>query len=668
MVKGHETKLQHVLGRKFLAAVLPACMLALLATGNCFASTISLQWGSVAGVAGYKVYYQADSSTAPFKGTGAVQGASPVDVASQTSATITGLDPAHAYYFAITAYNSAGVESPYSNIVTIAELTPPTVSISSPANNATASGTVSVTANATDNVGVTRVEFYVNGVLQATDTATPYLYSWNSSALAAGAYTLSAKAYDAAGNVGTSANVSVTVVNDTTAPTASLTAPVNNATVSGTVPVTASASDNVGVTKVEFYLDGALLYAGNVAPFSYSWNTASASNGSHTLSAKAYDAAGNVGQSASVTVTVSNAVTAADTTAPVLSAFSMPATATTLSVPVSGLSATDNVAVTGYLISESSAAPAAGAAGWSSSALASFTFAGSGTRTAYAFAKDAAGNVSAAKSATVTITLPSGTTTASLGYAPASGGATIDSRDQNVIDATKFTVPSQGGTATTAWVYMGSSADAAPNNQYQIAIYSDNTGMSPSIPGTLVAISASGTLKSGWNSIPITANLMPNTTYWLAYNTNASVDSKNNLTFDAGSTGQMVYKSGVAFGSWPSTITSVDENINYRMAIYVTYAATSAPSDTTPPVVTVSSPAAGSTVGSSVTVKGSATDNVGVTKMEIYLDNVLKSSSPTGSISWTWNTRYAARGAHVITVKAYDAAGNVASQSETVYR
>ena len=636
---------------------------AVLAATPCFASTITLHWGASTGpdVAGYKVYYKADSSAAPFNGTGAVQGASPVDVSGQLSTTVTGLDPDHAYYFAITAYNSAGVESPYSNIVPIAELTPPSVAITSPGNSATASGTVSVSASASDNVGVTRLEFYVNGALQSTDTTTPYLYSWNTSALAAGSYALSAKAYDAAGNVGTSGVVSVTVVNDTTAPAVSLTAPGNGAIVSGTVAVTASASDNVGVSRVEFYQDGALLSAGNVSPYSYSWNTSTVANGSHTLSAKAYDAAGNVGQSASLPVTVKNQV--ADSSAPVVSAFTLPATASSLTVQISGLSATDNVAVTGYLVSESSTAPAAGAAGWSSAAPSSFSFAGSGARTAYAFAKDAAGNVSTAKSAQVTITLPSGTTTASLGYAPASGGATVDSRDQNVIDATKFTVPSQGGTATTAWVYMGSSVDAAPHNQYQIAIYSDNTSVSPSIPGTLVAISASGTLKSGWNSIPVTASLKPNTTYWLAYNTNSSVDSRNNLTFDAGSTGQMIYKYGVAFGSWPSSITSVDENINSRMAIYVTYAATS---DTTPPVITAISPAAGSTVGSSVTVKGSATDNVGVTKMEIYLDNVLESSSTTGSVSWTWNTRSAAKGAHVLTVKAYDAAGNVASQSETV--
>jgi hypothetical protein len=93
---------------------------------------------------------------------------------------------------------------------------------------------------------------------------------------------------------------------DTTAPTTSITAPANGATVSGTTTVSASASDNVGVTKVEFYLDGALKSTATTSPYSWSWDTTASANGSHTLVSKAYDAAGNVGTSATITVTVSN--------------------------------------------------------------------------------------------------------------------------------------------------------------------------------------------------------------------------------------------------------------------------------------------------------------------------------------------------------------------------
>src|SRR6185503_13168323 len=96
---------------------------------------------------------------------------------------------------------------------------------------------------------------------------------------------------------------------DTTAPTTSITAPANGATISGTVSVTASASDNVGVTKVEFYRDGTLASTSTTSPYSWSFNTTSVANGSHTLQSKAYDAAGNIGSSAVVTVTVSNTAT-----------------------------------------------------------------------------------------------------------------------------------------------------------------------------------------------------------------------------------------------------------------------------------------------------------------------------------------------------------------------
>jgi len=188
---------------------------------------------------------------------------------------------------------------------------PPTVSISAPASGATLTGTVSVTASASDNVGVTKVEFYLDGALKSTDTTSPYAWSFDTTTATNDSHTLSAKAYDAAGNVGTSTGVSVTVSNttggDTTPPTTSVTAPANGATVSGTVTVTATGSDNVGVTKMEIYIDGTLRTSNtNATSISYSWNTTTFANGSHTIVSKAYDAANNVGTSATITVTVSN--------------------------------------------------------------------------------------------------------------------------------------------------------------------------------------------------------------------------------------------------------------------------------------------------------------------------------------------------------------------------
>lgn len=97
---------------------------------------------------------------------------------------------------------------------------------------------------------------------------------------------------------------------DISAPIVSLTAPAAGATVTGTASVTASASDNVGVAKVQLKLDGADLGpALTAAPYTYAWTTTGATNGSHSLTAVATDAAGNSTTSAARTVTVNNVVT-----------------------------------------------------------------------------------------------------------------------------------------------------------------------------------------------------------------------------------------------------------------------------------------------------------------------------------------------------------------------
>src|SRR5439155_23760285 len=90
----------------------------------------------------------------------------------------------------------------------------------------------------------------------------------------------------------------------------SITAPAAGATVSNTVTVSATASDNVGVAGVQFKLDGATLGAeDSTSPYSASWDTTTAANGSHTFTAVARDAAGNQTTSGSATVTVANDVT-----------------------------------------------------------------------------------------------------------------------------------------------------------------------------------------------------------------------------------------------------------------------------------------------------------------------------------------------------------------------
>ena len=178
----------------------------------------------------------------------------------------------------------------------------PTVS----ASESGASGTITLNASASDNVGVSLVEFYVDNGLKATSNLAPYSATLNSTTLVNGTHSLVAKAYDAARNVGTSTAVAFSVNNATTGDT---TAPAVTATESGgsgTVTFAASASDDVGVTKVEFYVDGALKGTDTASPYSLAFNSTALTNGAHSLTARAYDAAGNSTVSSAVSFSINN--------------------------------------------------------------------------------------------------------------------------------------------------------------------------------------------------------------------------------------------------------------------------------------------------------------------------------------------------------------------------
>ncbi|NHJ84958.1 MAG: hypothetical protein FK734_05820 [Asgard group archaeon] len=326
--------------------------------------------------------------------------------------------PATSGSWSVGCYSYSGSGS-YTITVTIttstADTTPPSVSITSPSNGATVSGTISITASASDNVGVSYVTFKVDSTTISTDSSSPYSASLNTATLSDGTHTIYATAYDAAGNydqdsisitvdnggsgdneltsgvpvsgslssvgqtemwyisVGSNAvsmrsvltcgsadfdlygrlnaepttstydwrgytsggedvtynnpgagiwyimvrdysgsgsyQLTVTITygsSDTTPPTVSITSPSNGATVSGTTTITASASDNVGVSSVVFYIDGSQVGTDTTASYTYSWDTTAYADGSHTIYARAYDAAGNYGTSTTITVTVDN--------------------------------------------------------------------------------------------------------------------------------------------------------------------------------------------------------------------------------------------------------------------------------------------------------------------------------------------------------------------------
>jgi hypothetical protein len=326
--------------------------------------------------------------------------------------------------------NSFSFSVPAYSMVTLtssgpSDTSPPAVSITAPTDGSTISGSATVTADATDNVGIAGVQFKADGVnLGAEVTVAPYAVNWNTTVVTNGTHSVWGVARDAAGNSTTSSAVTVTVNNvDTTPPTISLSAPADGATVSGTVTISANASDDLAVARVQFLLDGANLGPDDpTAPYAMNWNSATASNGPHTLSARAYDTAGNAGVSGPITVVVNN-----DLTPPAVSLTSPADLATASGTTTVTASASDNVGVAGvqFLLDGAFLNPEVTVAPYSTSWNTSL--AANGNHSLAARARDGAGNTTTSTAITVTVNnvQPSGLV-ASFGFNEGTGTVAAD--------------------------------------------------------------------------------------------------------------------------------------------------------------------------------------------------------------------------------------------------
>jgi hypothetical protein len=187
---------------------------------------------------------------------------------------------------------------------------PPSVAIQSPTDGATVAGTVTVAVAAADDVGVVSVELLRDGTRIATASASPWSFVWDTTRESDGLHGLVAVARDAAGRSTTSATAVVSVGNllgDAQAPSVSITAPAQGTTLGKRVDVVVAASDDVRMGSIEVRVDGTLLGStsctGSTCELRVRWNTSGVSAGSHVLTARALDAAGNVADAAPRTVT-----------------------------------------------------------------------------------------------------------------------------------------------------------------------------------------------------------------------------------------------------------------------------------------------------------------------------------------------------------------------------
>jgi glucose/arabinose dehydrogenase/peptidoglycan/xylan/chitin deacetylase (PgdA/CDA1 family) len=228
------------------------------------------------------------------------------------------------------------------------DTTRPVVSITSPTASSTVSGSVNLTASSTDNVGVSGVQFILNGSnFGSEDTTSPYSVNWNTASSTNGVYNVSAISRDAAGNLGTSTVVSFTVNNaaatDTTLPTISINSPVNGATASSTINVNITANDNVAVSNISLLVDGINVNSvSSTTTANFPLDTTTLTNGAHTLTGRATDSSGNV---ATTSISINTNNTTVDNTAPTTT-ITNPANGATVSGNVNiGVTAIDNVAV-----------------------------------------------------------------------------------------------------------------------------------------------------------------------------------------------------------------------------------------------------------------------------------------------------------------------------------
>jgi len=459
----------------------------------------------------------------------------------------------------------------------------------------------------------------------------------------------------------------VTVSNaDTTPPAVSITAPASGATVSGSVTVSASASDNVGVGGVQFLVDGANLGSEDTSsPYSVSWNTTTLANGSHTLTATARDAAGNRTTSSPVTVTVSNG------SPPPVTRFEE--TAATLA-PAGAWSQVTN-ASTGVTLSGGQAM-FAGAAG----ATASFTFSGTGVSW-IGFQCEQCGIARVSLDGSVVATVDtyapsrpasSGAMYSTTGLVSGSHVLVVEVTGTNnassagafiIVDAFDVEGSTTGGGGGTTRV-----EETSPSVSYTGTWYSQARGdlsggtfVESSDPSGTATLTFSGTgvtwigFKGPWAGI---AQVYLDGTLKATVDTYAPTEQAQAVLYTA---------SGLASGSHALKITVTNTWNPSSASAWIVVDAfdvtsggpSSPPPDTTPPTVSITSPASGATVSGTTTLSASASDNVGVVGVQFLVDGSNAGSEDTSSpYSVSWNTATVANGSHTLTAVARDAAGN----------
>ena len=457
---------------------------------------------------------------------------------------------------------------------------------------------------------------------------------------------------------------------DTTPPTVSLSAPAAGSAVAGTVTVSANASDNVAVAGVQFLLDGANLGAEDTAtPYSVSWTTTTTSDGSHSLSARARDAAGNSAAAAAITVTVDNQAPSGTVS------INSGASTTNSPTVTLALSASDALSPVTQMRFSNTGSSYSAAESYATTKTWTLTT-GDGTKTVYVQFKDAPGNWSAA--ATDTIVLDA--TAPTISAVAASG---LTSSSATITWTTNEPASSQVNYGLTTGYGSTTALDPTPLTSHSVALaglasqttYNYRVRSRDAAGNEGVGTNATFTTLSGPDltppSVPAGVSATPVSSSQINLSWTASTDN-------VGVTGYQVFRGGTQITTVATTSYS---NTGLAAATLYTYAVrafdaagnpsapsanasatTFAPPDTTPPQVLITFPANNAQLSNIVTVTADASDNVGVAGVQFLVDGanagVEDSQAP---YAYSWDTRAVPNGAHTLTARARDAAGNTAT-------
>ena len=610
------------------------------------------------------------------------------------SASLSGLTSATTYHYRVISVDALGNRTNGTDLTfATLDITAPVVTLTAPTANATTSGTISLTATSSDNVAVTGVQFYVDGITQGTSgTSSPYSVSWNTRLVSDGPHTVSAVARDAAGNQATS---TITSKVDNTGPVisaASSTPGVSTSTITWTTNESSDTLVEYGPTTTytsSSTYNGALLTSHTVSLTSLSPSTL------YHYRVISVDALGNRTNGSDLTFTTQ---AGPDLVAPIISSIATSSLATSsvtllwiTNEPADGQIFYGTTTSYGLQTSLNSVA----------STSHSFTITGLTPNTLYHYqvrSADPSSNLATSSDQTFTtnalaVSRPTLTqqSATSVSTSTVTLNATITSDGNGSSTSRGFnygTTLSYGSVASTTGTYgVGAFAlslsGLTPNTLYHAQAFTVNgagTGTSSDITFTTAVIP-----DTTAPSILSTSSSTAQTSVTIGWTTNEVSDSQVNYgtttAYGASSildTSTTTSHSVTITGLTASTlyhfqILTRDPSGNLTTSSDLTFTTTATP-DTTPPSISIIAPTTGSTVGGTVLISTSAIDNVAPSSIQLYVDGATPSSSGGGSggsgntltyaISWTSGS--VADGSHIISAVARDSSGNQATTTITV--